>query len=128
MKKKTLLIALAAFLLVCVAVVVVYFALLPKTNDGSKQVTIEVVYPDASKKEFKVKTDGKFLSDALVKAGIVDEKEVSFFSTVDGVYADWNKDKAFWSITKDGEMCMLGATQLALANGDHYEITYTVSN
>lgn len=127
MKKKSLFIAASIFLVLCAAAVAVYFATLPKTVEGDKLVTIEVVYPDSSKKEFKVKTDGNFLSDALVKSGIVAEEEVGFFATVDGVTADWNKDKAYWAITKDGEVCMYGAKELTIADGDHYEITYTIT-
>lgn len=126
MKKKSLIIAVVSFLVICVAAVAVYFAFLPKTQEGSKLVTIEVVYPDSTTKEFKVRTDGDYLSDALVKSGLVSEEEVAFFSTVDGITADYGKDKAWWCISKDGEMCMYGAKELVIADGDHFELTYTI--
>ena len=126
MKKKSLIIAVVAFVVLCAAAVAIYFATLPKPEDGKKTVTIEVVYPDSTSKEFTVKTDGEFLSDALVEANLVKAEEVEFFSTVDGVIADYSKDGAWWCITKNKEMCNYGAKQLPIADGDHYEITYTI--
>ncbi len=80
MKKKSLIIAVVAFVVLCAAAVTIYFATLPKPEDGKKTVTIEVVYPDSTSKEFTVKTDGEFLSDALVEANLVKAEEVEFFS------------------------------------------------
>ena len=126
MKKKSLIIAVVAFVVLCAAAVTIYFATLPKPEDGKKTVTIEVVYPDSTSKEFTVKTDGEFLSDALVEANLVKAEEVEFFSTVDGVIADYSKDGAWWCITKNKEMGNYGAKQVPIGDRDHYEITYTI--
>lgn len=126
MKKKSAVIAIVAFLVICIAAVAIYVSTRQQPQEGTKSVTIEVVYPDGEHKNFDIKTDAEFLSDALVEAGLVSEEEKAFFSTVDGVTADWSENQSWWCITKDGEECMSGAAELALADGDHYEITYTI--
>lgn len=126
MKKKSLLIALAAFVVVCAAAVAIYFVAKPDTHEGSKKITVEIVYADSSKESISISTDSEYLSEALVEADIIKPEEASFFTTVKGVTADFNKDGSWWCITKDHEMCMVGASELVIANGDHFELTYTI--
>ena len=44
---------------------------------------------------------------------------------MNGIVADYDVDKAYWSLTKDGEAHMSGASDTIISDGDKYEFTYT---
>lgn len=104
-----------------------------KTNDKgdassvqSVEVSITVdIVKDGETKNLNIKTDEKYLANALAEAGVIEYREDGFYTTVNGITADYNKDGAWWCVTKSGEMTMVGMNELELANGDKYEITYT---
>ena len=87
-------------------------------------ITVDIV-KDGNTKTLNIKTDEKYLANALVDEGIIEYREDGFYTTVDGVTADYSKDGAWWCVTKSGEMTMVGMNELELSNGDKYEITYT---
>ena len=104
-----------------------------KTNnkdDASSVQSVEVsitvdIVKDGKTKNFIIKTDEKYLANALAEAGVIEYREDGFYTTVNGITADYNKDGAWWCVTKSGEMTMKGMNDLELKNGDKYEITYT---
>ena len=104
-----------------------------KTNDKddassvqSVEVSITVdIVKDGETKTLNIKTDEKYLANALVDEGVIEYREDGFYTTVNGITADYNKDGAWWCVTKSGEMTMVGMNDLELKNGDKYEITYT---
>ena len=49
-----------------------------------------------------------------------------YITTVDGELADYSADQSYWAISKDGEYLMTGASSTNIADGEHYELTYTV--
>ena len=49
-----------------------------------------------------------------------------YITAVDGEVADWSVDEGWWCFTKGGEAMMTGAEATKIADGDVYEITYTV--
>ena len=46
--------------------------------------------------------------------------------TVDGETADYSKDHSLWCLTKGGEWLDTGVDETLIADGEHYEFTYTV--
>ena len=130
MKNKKLIVALS----VVVAVLIAAFASImiiakPKTNEGSKNIEVTVVYKDETSKEFKISTDAEYLGDALFEEKIVNEAEYAtgFYTEINGVKADYNLDQSWWCVTKDGEMTSVGMNEQVIADGDEFEITYTIS-
>ncbi len=128
MKKQKLLIGIGAIVLVALLVGAVFlwkgFSAKPET--GSKALTFEVVLQDGTSKEHSIKTDAKFLADALVEKGLVTYAEDGMYTTIDGVTADWSKDQGWWNITKDGTPLSVGMNTQPIADGEHYEATYTI--
>ena len=49
-----------------------------------------------------------------------------YFNTVLGEVADYSVDQSYWALSKDGEYLMTGASSTKIADGEHYELTYTV--
>lgn len=94
---------------------------------GAVTVKIKVVAEDKSV-TFTVHTDKDTLGAALLETELVqgDESEYGLFiKFVNGIEADYDKDKAYWAISKNGEYLMTGADSTAIADGENYELTYT---
>ncbi len=127
MKKKGLIITLSAVMTVIVAVLVA-FAIWgsPKGEDGEKNITVSVAF-DNSVKSFKIETDAEFLADALLEEKLIkeDEYKSGFYTYIDGVRADYNLDKCWWAIYKDGEMQNFGMNEITISDGDEFEIKCT---
>ncbi len=128
MKKKGLIITLSVIL---IAIITVFGVLLAigklDTQKGNKDITVTVVYQDKTEKELEISTNAEYFGDALFEKGLVTKEEykTGFYSTIDGIRADYTLDKAWWQIIKDGEMTTVGANELPIADGDNFEITHT---
>ncbi len=129
MKNRKLIVGLSILL----AVVIAAFVLLmifnrPETNDNLKDIKVTVVYDDKEEKVFEISTEAEFLADAMYENKLVEknEYEAAFYTVIDGVKADFDKDGAWWKLNKDGEMLNVGMNEAVLADGDEFEIVYTV--
>ena len=128
-KQRLILILVSAVLLVALAVGAVFLVkhFTPDAQAGSKTVTFVVIKEDKSEKSFTLHTDAAYLADALVEVGVLSAKEDSgMYTVIDGIEAKWDPDKAWWCITKNGEMCSVGMNEQVIADGDHFEATYTI--
>lgn len=97
-------------------------------QEGSKALTVTVVHSDGSSREFSFTTDAENLAEALVEERIVEENQSAYglyILTADGETADEGKQE-WWCLTKGGEVHMHGANDTMIADGDHYELTFTV--
>ncbi len=132
MKQKRL---LTGFFAVLFIVLAVFTAGCNKADDSSsavretKEISVTIVYEDKSEKAIDIETEAEYLGDALFEKGLTkeDEYKSGFYTYIDGIRADYNKDKAWWCVTKGGEMTTKGMNDLALADGDSFEITHTPS-
>lgn len=134
MKKQTKIISVIAAVVVLVAVMAgLYMKFGPKTQEGAKTVTIEVVNDKGELKEYKINTDAEHLTEALKDA----EKEGLTFSgttdelgliidTVNGLKADYNENAAYWSFYVNGEYANYGPDDQPVADGDMFKIEYSV--
>jgi len=99
-----------------------------KLGKGEKTITVKVIADDQAL-TFTVKTDKENLEDALVEVNLIDGDMGAFgmyIKKVNGIIADYDTDKTYWAITKDG-VETLGAKSTPVADGDCFEITKTVS-
>ena len=123
---KKIIIAIIAFLLVIAAVVGAYAVFGPKTVEGSKTVTIEVIDDKGDSKKYEVMTDALYLADAMEDAGITYEAKDGYVNTVNGITADYNKDKSYWAFYINGIYCNFGITEQPVNDGDSFKIEYTI--
>ena len=96
-------------------------------GEGAKQFEIEVI-ADGFSVTFTVKSDDAFLGSALLANGIITGENGPYglyITAVNGIPADYDKDKAYWAISKGGEYLMTGVDTTPIENGAHYELTYT---
>lgn len=121
--KKTILLVVA-LVLVAALLVGVWFATREKSQDGLKNITVQIKYDDVDK-SVDVRTAEEYLAGALLETGLVTEytNEGYFYITgVDGRTAD-NDKQEWWGISQDGEDTPVGAAEVVLHDGDHYELT-----
>lgn len=127
MKNKKLVIGLALVLTVLIAGFTgIFIATRPETQEGVKTIDVTVVFADNKEKKYEIKTDTKFLADALLEEKIIEEKTSDgMYTVIAGERADYNLDKSWWCVTKGGEMTNVGINELPIADGDSFEITNT---
>lgn len=99
------------------------------TEVGQGKITVQVeVAAEDQKITFTIHTDKDNLGAALTENKLVegDNTEYGLYITaVNGMTADYDKDKAYWAISKDGKYLDTGADSTKIADGEHYELTYT---
>ena len=91
-------------------------------GNGTKEIKADVVIGE----DFitlTVKTDKATLGEALFENGLVND--ASFFDTLNGIKADWNADKAYWSFYKGETYMMHGINDEKIGGGEHYRFVYT---
>lgn len=101
-----------------------------ETQGSEITITVAVINKAGETSEHEIKTTAADLGTALVESGLVEDNQDSYglyILTVNGETADWNVDQSYWSLSKDGEALMTGASATKIADGEHYELTYTVS-
>lgn len=129
MKKKSLIILLA-FVLVLAALFLVWAVNRPAASEGQKAIILEVVHGDGTARSFPIETDAENLRGALEQVdGLIAGEESSYglmVTTVDGETADYGRDQSWWCLTKDGAWMDTGVDDTMIADGDHYEFTYTI--
>ena len=94
---------------------------------GSKTINVKVIVEDKSV-SFKINTNKKTVGDALLEHKLISGEKGAYglyVKFVNGIEADYSKNKSFWSFCKNGESLMTGVDGEIIANGNHYELIYT---
>ena len=115
-------------LVLVVGALLIYNANKPVGQEGGKKLVVTVVHGDGTSKDFSIATDAEFLRGALEEQSLIEgsESEYGLYVTaVDGETAD-DSLQQWWCFTKSGEMLMTGVDTTPIADGEHYEITFTV--
>ncbi len=123
---KKIIIAVSIVLAILIAgSALVYHFYGPSTQQGSKEITVEIVFAQGDSKTVEIKTDAEYLRGALEEEDLVegDEGEYGLFITaVDGVKADSLKEQ-WWCITKGGQTVVTGIDSTPIQDGDKFELT-----
>ena len=128
---KKAIIAVAILLVLVLGAILAWFVLKPKpaeVPDGTIGIVVEVTHKDGSQKEFSIRTEAENLRGALEQENLIqgNESEYGLFVTaVDGEGTD-SANQEWWCFTKGGEMLMTGVDDTPIADGEHYEIVFTV--
>ncbi len=100
------------------------------TAEGTEiTITIAVTNKAGETTEQEVKTTARMLDIALVESGIVESNYDDYglyILTVNGETADYSVDQSYWAVSKNGEYLMTGASSTPIADGEHYELVYTI--
>ena len=96
-------------------------------GSGAKTFELEIKTEDKSV-TFTIKTDADNLEEALVEHKLIEGEEGPYgmyIKKVNGITADYDVDKSYWSFSKNGEYMMTGVDKTEIENGAHYELVYT---
>ncbi|MBQ2981798.1 MAG: DUF4430 domain-containing protein [Lachnospiraceae bacterium] len=128
--KKKIIIGLVALVAVVVAFIAIYFIFREKPVEGNKEIVIKVVDSDKKVTTYELKTDAKYLKEAMDEAeGLTYSGTEGDFGmmidTVNGVRADYTLDGAYWSFLINDEYCNYGISEQPIEDGDVCSIVYT---
>lgn len=94
-------------------------------GEGKTTIYVDVVV-DGKSVTFTLHTDAETLGSALVAEKLVEGEESQYglyIKKVNGMTADYDVDKSYWSISKDGKDLMTGADGEKISDGAHYALT-----
>ncbi len=94
---------------------------------GDKALTVKVIAEEQDV-TFTVNTDKTTLGDALLEYELISGEQGAYglyVKTVNGIYADYNTTRSYWSINKNGEYMMTGVDSEKVEDGNTYEFIYT---
>ena len=97
-------------------------------GDGSKTVIVEVKAED-NVVVFTIKTDKETVGDALMEHELItgDQGDYGLYiKSVNGIRADYDKDKAYWAFYEDGEYALTGVDGAVINEDVRYKLEYTV--
>lgn len=127
MNKKVIL-AVVALVLVVGVFAGVYFATRPQAQAGEKTITVTVVHSDGREKVYTYRTEAEFLGEVLAAEGLIvgAVNDPGRYNTIDGEFADFAADQAYWALYINGEYAVIGADTTPVKDGDSFRWVYTV--
>lgn len=99
-------------------------------GEGSTSISVTVEIENKSLL-FTVKTDEKTVGAALQKVGLVTGEDGPYglyIKTVNGVLADYDVDKSYWSFYINNEYANTGVDKTNIENGVSYKLKYEKEN
>ena len=126
MKKRSM--PIIGLLLTAALLFGVWIVTKPETQEGAKALTVEIVHGNGEAKSVDFRTDAEYLDEALVESGLVEDNQGPYglyILTADGETVS-EADQEWWCLTKGGESMTTGASDTPIADGEHYELTFTV--
>ena len=94
---------------------------------GESTIFVEVKAEDKAV-TFTINTDKKTVGEALLEHDLIAGEKGAYgmyIKVVNGITADYDKTKTYWSFSKNGEYMTTGVDDTELADGEHYELVYT---
>lgn len=128
---KKIVIGAVAMVAVIALLIGAYVMFGPRTTQGAKAITIEVIDNQQKSTLYEVNTDAEYLRQAMEEtkglefSGTESEYGLTLI-TVNGVTADFSVDSSYWSIMVNGEYGMFGIESQPVSDGDKYQLVYTV--
>ena len=96
-------------------------------GSGAKALTVKVIAEEKSV-VLTMHTDKDTLGDALTEYELISGEQGAYglyVKSVNGIYADYNITKSYWSVNKDGEYMTVGVDSAQISGGETYEFIYT---
>lgn len=91
---------------------------------GDTTIKVDLIAKDKDI-TFTIHTNCETLGDALREFNLVSGEEGPYglyVKTVNGIRADYEKDKAYWAFEKEGQTIEVGVDEVTIADGEQYEI------
>ncbi len=132
--RKKIIIGAVILIVLLAAFAVIYAVFGPKAAQGSKEYILKVVDDNGETTEYTGHTDAEYLRGALEELEKADDLTIEgeesdyglFIDTVNGVTADYSKDKAYWALYVNGEYGNYGVDSQPVTDGDTYSLVYEI--
>ena len=92
-------------------------------GEGDTQFTFKVVDGDGNEKVFNIKTDKTTVGEALLDLQLIEGEDGDYglyVKKVNGIEADYEKDKTYWAFYIGGEYAMTGVDKTEIEDGAEY--------
>lgn len=92
-------------------------------GEGNIKFSLTVVDQDGNETDFQILTDKETVGEALMDVDLIagDESEYGLYvKTVNGVTADYDKDKTYWAFYVNGEYANTGVDSTPVEDGAVY--------
>lgn len=99
-------------------------------GEGATSFYLTVKNVDNTVTKFQINTNAATVGEALLALELIagDESAYGLYITsVNGITADWDTEKAYWAFYIDGEYAMTGVDTTEIVAGTTYELVKTVS-
>lgn len=99
-----------------------------KLGKGEHTFNFSVKDSDGKETTFEINTDKKTVGEALLELGIIegDKSEYGLYvKKVNGITADYDTDKAYWSFYIGDQMASKGVDLIEIVDGESYSFVYT---
>lgn len=132
--RKKIIIGAVILVVLLAAFAIIYVVFGPKAAQGSKEYILKVVDDNGETTEYTGHTDAEYLRGALEELEKSDDLTIEgeesdyglFIDTINGVTADYSKDKAYWALYVNGEYGNYGVDSQPLTDGDIYSLVYEI--
>ncbi len=94
-------------------------------GQGERSFVFVVVDIDGNKTQFVINTDKETVGEALIEHELIEGDEGPFglyVKKVNGIEADYDKDKTYWSLFINGEYATSGVDTTDIVNGTTYTL------
>lgn len=119
----------AVIIILVLSLVFAYFSFREAPVEGEKTVTVEVTSQDGTVKSYTVETDAAYLGEVMEETeGLtVEYSDDGMIITVNGEFAEYTANNAYWALYVNGEYGNYGADKQPVTDGDVYGIVYTAA-
>ena len=100
----------------------------PETQQGGKEITVNVDHLNGDDTTFTIHTDEEYLRGALEQEDLIEGTESEYglyVLTVDGETAD-ESEQQWWGYSVNGTFAELGVDSQPVADGDVYDFVLNV--
>ena len=127
-KNNTGVIALIIVLVLAAAALVIWQTNKRETQQGGKEITVNVDHLNGDDTNFTIHTDEEYLRGALEQEDLIEGTESEYglyVLTVDGETAD-ESEQQWWGYSVNGTFAELGVDSQPVADGDVYDFVLNV--
>lgn len=99
-------------------------------GEGDTSFYLTVKDSDNTVTRFQISTNAATVGEALLQLELISGNETEYglyVTTVNGIAADWDTEKAYWAFYINGEYAMTGVDSTEIVAGTTYELIKTIS-
>ena len=123
------LIPVLVLLVIAALAALLYLTTRPTAVAGQKSITVTVTHANTATKTFAYQTDLDYLGELLLAEGLIkgDPGPYGLYvKEVDGEVADYDQNKAYWSLFIGEEYATQGIDLTPITDGGSYALVYTI--